>query len=49
MAASSWNASIHALSPEWHHPRAELEALAERFRKLGFQADVQVVDGHACT
>jgi FkbM family methyltransferase len=37
---------MRALSLEWHHPRAELETLAERFRRLGFRAEIEIVDGH---
>jgi FkbM family methyltransferase len=37
---------MRALSLEWHHPRAELETLAERFRRLGFKAEIEIVDGH---
>jgi FkbM family methyltransferase len=36
---------IGALSIEWHHGRSELDALAERLRKLGFGAKIETIDG----
>ncbi len=35
-----------ALAIEWHHSWEELENLAERFRKLGFIAQPELVQGH---
>lgn len=35
-----------ALAIEWHHSQEELESLAERFRKLGFNAQPLLLQGH---
>jgi hypothetical protein len=37
---------MRVLSLEWHHSREELEALAERFRGLGFDAQAQIFGDH---
>jgi FkbM family methyltransferase len=37
---------MRVLSLEWHHSREELEALAARFRRLGFDAQAQIFGDH---
>jgi FkbM family methyltransferase len=37
---------MNALSLEWHHSWKELEALAERFRAVGFRAEPVRLHGH---
>ena len=37
---------MRVLSLEWHHSRKELEALADRFRGLGFNAEAQILGVH---
>jgi FkbM family methyltransferase len=39
---------MRALSLEWHHSTEELEALADRFRGLGFDAQAHFVGDHRC-
>ena len=31
---------------EWHHSWEELQALAERLRRIGFQAEPLLIEGH---
>jgi FkbM family methyltransferase len=37
---------VGALSVEWHHPMETLVPFLDRLRQIGFDADVQVVDGN---
>jgi FkbM family methyltransferase len=37
---------IGALSVEWHHPLEALAPLVNRLRRIGFDADIAVVDGN---
>jgi len=37
---------VRILALEWHHSRDELEALADRFRRLGFEAVAQICGSH---